>query len=145
MTKKKKTTTNPPNLEEIPEVPTAAVRLDAAIKAKAHSLIENAVEEMWRFVEEPDKNEFDPETLDLLGRLEIGKPGATLEAGLVGPLLQALDREMRSKVRIKSAVRPRTPTATVNKRTVVVSSGGDESKPHDPDLMAERMLKAFHR
>ena len=145
MTKKKTKTTKTEAMEQTVEAPpesSAAQKLDGLIRAKAHSLAQTAIAEMWAFIEKPDKGEFDPEVLELLARKEIGKPRSTLEGDLVGPLLRAVDYAMRSKVRPKTASIPRTPVATVNRATGFASHATEQSKPHDADLLAERLLKA---
>ena len=118
MTKQKKTeTATEETTEALPE-PSVAQKLDAAIRAKAHSLMQTTIADLWRFVEKPD-SELDPEVIGLLARMEIGKPRPTLEGDLVGPLLRALDHEMRSKVRVKPAPQLKTfgPFVTGNART----------------------------
>ena len=118
MTKKKKTETATEGTVEAPVEPNAAQKLDAVIRAKAHSLMQTTIADLWRFVEKPD-SELDPEVIGLLARMEIGKPRPTLEGDLVGPLLRALDHEMRSKVRVKPASQLKTfgPFVTGNART----------------------------
>ena len=65
---KKKTTTTKKAItatEETVEAPpelSAAKKLDAAIRAKAHTLMQTAIADLWVFVEKPNKDEFDGET-----------------------------------------------------------------------------------
>ena len=137
---RKKTKNTTPTLEETVEAPpelSATQKLDTAIRAKAHSLVQTAIADLWRFVEKP---EFDPEVLELLANKKIGKPPTLLEGALVGPLLGALDREMRSKIRPKPASILRTPTSLAN--PAVAPRANEAVTPTDPDLLVERLLKA---
>ena len=139
MTKKKTTKTEAmEQTVEAPPEPSATQKLDAAIRAKAHSLVQTAIADLWRFVEKP---EFDPEVLELLANKKIGKPTTLLEGALVGSLLGALDREMRSKVRPKPASIPRTPKALAN-QPAATPRANEAVTPTDPHLVAERLLKA---
>ena len=123
MTKKKppsKTKTTKPNLEETieaPPEPSATQKLDTAIRVKAHSLVQAAIADLWRFVEKPNKDEFDPEVLEWLAGREILKPPSLLERALVGQMLNGL--VIRSKLRIKPAPQLKTfgPFVTGNART----------------------------
>jgi hypothetical protein len=123
MTKKKpptKTKTTKPNLEGTIEAPpelSAAQKFDTAIRAKAHSLVQTAIADLWRFVEKPAKGELDPEVIELLAGREILKPPSLLEGALVGQMLNGL--VIRSKVRIKPAPQLKTfgPFVTGNART----------------------------
>ena len=124
MTKKKKppttTKTTKPNLEETieaPPEPSATQKLDAAIRAKAHTLMRDAIADLWSCVEKPAKGELDPEVLELLAGREILKPPSLLEGALVGQMLNGL--VIRSKLRIKPAPQLKTfgPFVTGNART----------------------------
>ena len=145
MTRKKtKTATTEPVAEQTVEAPpelSAAQKLDQAIRSKAHDLMGNVIEETWLFLQKPDKAEFDPEVLDLLARREINEPRPTLEGDLVGLLLVALDNEMRLKVKPERASMPRTPTSLAN-QPPDKPRVRQQSTPTDPDLLAERLLKA---
>ena len=115
-----KTKTTKPNLQETieaPPEPSATQKLDAAIRAKAHTLMRDAIADLWSCVEKPAKGELDPEVLELLAGREILKPPSLLEGALVGQMLNGL--VIRSKLRIKPAPELKTfgPFVTGNART----------------------------
>ena len=120
MTKKKTTTkttaTKPQPDQEAPREPSATKRLDTAIRAKAHSLVQTAIADLWRFVEKPD-SELDPEVIEWLAGREILKPPSLLEGALAGQMVNGL--VIRSKLRIKPAPQLKTfgPFVTGNART----------------------------
>ena len=139
-----KTTTTEPALEQTVEVQpalSAVQKLDKALRAKALSLQQIAIAELWSFVEKPTKGELDPDVRELLAAREILAPPSLLEGALAGQMLNGL--VIRSKVRIKPAEMPRTPVVTVNKASGFASQAGEQLEPRDPDLVAERLLKAF--
>ena len=117
---KSKTPTEPaPNQETIEAPPelSATQKLDTAVRAKAHSLVQTAIADLWRFVEKPAKGELDPEVIELLAGRKIPKPPSLLEGALVGQMLNGL--VIRSKLRIKPAPQLKTfgPFVTGNART----------------------------
>ena len=144
MTKKQtptKTKSTKPNLEETieaPPEPSATQKLDTVIRAKALSLVQTAIAEMWAFIEKPNKDEFDPEVIELVAGRETLKPPSLLEGALAGQMLNGL--VIRPKLRIKPASMPRTPISRANQPAPRVEA--PSSTPTGPDLLAERLLKA---
>ena len=116
MTKQKKTETATEETTEAPPEPSVAQKLDAAIRAKAHSLMQTTIADLWRFVEKPD-SELDPEVIEWLAGREILKPPSLLEGALAGQMVNGL--VIRSKLRIKPAPQLKTfgPFVTGNART----------------------------
>ena len=116
-TKTKTTATEPQPEQEAPPEPSAIQKLDAAIRAKAHSLVQTAIADLWRFVEKPDKGKLDTEVIEWLAGREILKPPSLLEDALAGQMVNGL--VIRSKLRPKPAAQLKTfgPFVTGNART----------------------------
>ena len=119
MSKKKPTTTATATEQTVEASPalSAVQKLDKALRAKALSLMQPTIKEMWAYVERPNKDEFDPDVLELLAAREILAPPSLLEGALVGQMLNGL--VIRSKLRIKPAPQLKTfgPFVTGNART----------------------------
>lgn len=124
--------------------PTPEPTLSEAIRAKAHSLQQTAIEELWEFVTKPDKTELGSTALEHLNRLRISPPRPLLVENLSKVMLQGLDAAMR----LTGRPRPAEPLPSFGPFTTGnpppnASRAREQPTRTDPDLLAERLLKAI--